>query len=386
MRLYKLIYESLVRLLIKERISVHPLSEELQGKLNLIRVQDPPKKKQREEVYEAIIEDKEVKALVEESLKEVLQSSSEMARFWASFLEMVEILFMHYHSIRVQDWKGYLLSLRLMQPWMAVYDSLHYTRYMTIFWSMMNNLDEETTGYMENGLFSASLRGRRYSAIPHDQWIEVTMNKGSKMKGGWIGITQNESALNVHTKIVNKIAMVRETLHKAADLQARTYDHAENSKSRITKDEKVVQDITTCIDEWNCNPWNTEAPKLRSLESGLIASPELIADFESANLDDEQQITEIYNTRILSTKNLIHDKISLNKRANFAKAPNKKDGSVVARRADAMENKAMINLINIAQETASDLVQIMQYRVTDVCLPIFNINGTMRKAVKAKLC
>eukprot|EP00112_Aurelia_sp_Birch-Aquarium-sp1_P024471 Seg7765.2 transcript_id=Seg7765.2/GoldUCD/mRNA.D3Y31 product="hypothetical protein" protein_id=Seg7765.2/GoldUCD/D3Y31 len=28
----------------------------------------------------------------------------------------------------------------------------------------------------------------------------------------------------------------------------------------------------------------------------------------------------------------------------------------------------------------------MQYRVTDVCLPIFNINGTMRKAVKAKLC
>ena len=28
----------------------------------------------------------------------------------------------------------------------------------------------------------------------------------------------------------------------------------------------------------------------------------------------------------------------------------------------------------------------MQYRVTDNCLPIFNINGTMRKAVKAKLC
>ena len=250
---------------------------------------------------------------------------------------------------------------------------------------MMNNLDEETTAYMKNGLFSASLSGRSFSAIPHDQWIEVTMNKGSKMKGGWIGITQNESALNVHTKTVNKIAKVRETLHKAANLKARKYDHAENSKSRIIKDEKVVQDITTCIDEWNCNPWNTEAPKLRSLESGLIASPELIADFESANSDGEQQITEIYNTRILSTKNLIHDKISLNKRANFTKAPNKKDGSMVARRTDAMENKAMINLINVAQETALDLVQIMQYRVTDVCLPIFNINGTMRKAVKAKL-
>ena len=61
-------------------------------------------------------------------------------------------------------------------------------------------------------------------------------------------------------------------------------------------------------------------------------------------------------------------------------------GLVVARKTDATENKAMVNLINIAEDIALDLVQMMQYRVTDVCLPIFNINGTMRKAVKAKLC
>lgn len=134
---------------------------------------------------------------------------------------------------------------------MAVYNSLHYTRYMKIIWSTMNNLDEEATSYIKNGLFSASLSGRSFSAIPHDQWIEITMNKGSKMKGGWIGVTQNESAINVHTKIINKIGMVRETLHRAADLKARKYDHAESSKSRITKDEKVVQDTTTCIDKKN---------------------------------------------------------------------------------------------------------------------------------------
>ena len=36
---------------------------------------------------------------------------------------------------------------------------------------------------MKSGLFSASMSGRPFSAIPHDQWTEITTNKGSKMKG-----------------------------------------------------------------------------------------------------------------------------------------------------------------------------------------------------------
>ena len=40
-----------------------------------------------------------------------------------SFLEMVETLLMHYHDMRIHNWKEYILSVRLMLPWMAVYDS-----------------------------------------------------------------------------------------------------------------------------------------------------------------------------------------------------------------------------------------------------------------------
>ena len=48
-----------------------------------------------------------------------------MADYW--LFEMVEILLMHYHAMRIQNWKEYLLSVRLMLPWMAVYDSTNYT-------------------------------------------------------------------------------------------------------------------------------------------------------------------------------------------------------------------------------------------------------------------
>ena len=81
----------------------------------------------------------------------------------------------------------------------------------------MNNLDQEKASYMNAGLFEASVSGQSFSALPHDQWIEMMMNKGSKLKGGWIGITQNEEA--AHTSIkVNIIAKVKESGKLIADI------------------------------------------------------------------------------------------------------------------------------------------------------------------------
>ena len=50
-----------------------------------------------------------------------------------------------------------------------------------------------------------------------------------------------------------------------------------------------------------------------------------------------------------------------------------------------MENRAMVKILSLAERSKADLENLMSYRFTEVCLPIFNINGQMRKAVKAKL-
>ena len=50
-----------------------------------------------------------------------------------------------------------------------------------------------------------------------------------------------------------------------------------------------------------------------------------------------------------------------------------------------MENKAMVELVMLAQQAQLDLTRIMQYRLTDVPLALFNVNSTLRKSVKAKL-
>ena len=115
--------------------------------------------------------------LVQTSVERIDIKNSPMARFWLSYMELVEILYMHYHAMRTQNWEEYLTSIRMMLPWMFAYVSLHYSRYLSLYWSDMNNLDEEKAFYKRSGLFSASMSGRPFSALPHDQWIEMTMNK-----------------------------------------------------------------------------------------------------------------------------------------------------------------------------------------------------------------
>ena len=108
---------------------------------------------------------------------------------------------------------------------------------------------------MNAGLFAAAMSDQSLSALPHDQWIEMTMKKGSKMKGGWIGITQNEEALHTNTKIVGIIAKVKESVKVIVDISKRRYKHIECFSSRMKKDEETVQGAMKVLQEWNTNPW-----------------------------------------------------------------------------------------------------------------------------------
>ena len=47
-----------------------------------------------------------------------------------------------------------------------------------------NCWQEEKAQHMPDGLFAQSMIGKPYPCLPLDLWIEMTMNKGSKMKAG----------------------------------------------------------------------------------------------------------------------------------------------------------------------------------------------------------
>ena len=144
-------------------------------------------------------------------------------------------------------------------------------------------------------IFSHSITGKPYSSIPTDLWIEMTMNKGSKMKAGWQRILGNETMLLSNIKTTNYISQLRATLHKIAEMKSYKSGHKENTTTRLKLDELGVQDIDNCIIDFNCDPFDNENVRLRSLQSGEFASEDVEADLLSAPDDGNTKIYEFFS-------------------------------------------------------------------------------------------
>eukprot|EP00794_Sanderia_malayensis_P017851 gene17851-19634_t len=388
-RCLRLMYEALIRQIVQESIGsgqhLRPETKEM------LRILQKPSSTTRENLisaHDTLEASQEFSNFISKAFEELEHSESHMAKYWLSFLEMVEILMQNIHALRTQNWEEFKISLRSMLPWMQIYDNNKYGRWLVEFWLQMSCLPEEKAQYLYQGLFAQSMTGKPYSCLPLDLWIEMTMNKGSKMKAGWKRILQNEKMLMIHTRNANSVNRVRVALHAMANLRKATKGHRENSTFRLKTDEQVVQDIDKCLTEFNSKPFDLSNDTLRTLQSGMIASDKLVHDFETAHRDGEVLATKFFNERMFSNEKSFDDTMHRNARHTFDKPPStEKEKSATIPKTVAMENKAMAQIMALAQSSAAkiDLVQIMGHRVTEECLSIFNINATMIKVQKSKL-
>ena len=301
---------------------------------------------------------------------------------------MTEILILNIHAVKIQNWEEFKASLRLMMPWLQVYDNDKYGRWLVEFWLEINCLQEEKAQHMPDGLFAQSMLGKPYSCLPLDLWIEMTMNKGSKMKAGWLRILKNEQMLLSHVRNANLINRIRVCLHVIANMEETSRCHAKNSTSRLMINEQAVKDLSSCINEFDCDSFDLTKPTLRSLQSEMIASEELVKDFKTANDHGEALVKKFFDVRMFSTEKSFNDTISRNARGNFNRPPAGEIGPKASvSRTAVMENKAMAEVISLVEkcDVKLNLVQIIEYRITEECLSLFNTNRTMVKVQKSKL-
>ena len=125
----------------------------------------------------------------------------------------------------------------------------------------------------------------------------MTMNKGYKMKAGWQRILGNETMICAHIRSGNYMS-----LHRLSDMKSYESGHKENTATRLKLDELGVQDLDSCIAEFNCDPFDPENIQLRTLQSGYYVSKEVEKDLLSAREDGERMIEEFFKERIFSKK------------------------------------------------------------------------------------
>ena len=82
--------------------------------------------------------------------------------------------------MKIQDWNMFKDLLRLMIPWMQIYNNNNYGKWLVEFCTEISTLTKAIDEHMAKGLFVQSLTGNPYSSLLLDMWIEVATNKGSK--------------------------------------------------------------------------------------------------------------------------------------------------------------------------------------------------------------
>lgn len=70
-----------------------------------------------------------------------LEKNGPMARFWNSFIDMVDILFAFTRSLRTGDWNLHIAATQKMLPWFFAYDRQNYARYSSLYLSEMKQLE-----------------------------------------------------------------------------------------------------------------------------------------------------------------------------------------------------------------------------------------------------
>ena len=103
-----------------------------------------------------------------------------------------------------------------------------------------------------------------------------------------------------------------------ANLNSSAKGHAENSSSHLAIDEQAIHGMDQCLTEFASDPFDLGNTTLRSLQSGQVASEELVKDFETAHTAGEKIVQEFFNQRLFSDTVPFSATIHRNSRLNFS--------------------------------------------------------------------
>jgi hypothetical protein len=373
--------EALINKRLPKILEHEELSEDIKENLKTLRNALTETQEALQKAHKDLEEDGDVKELINRVYE---KPGTDMGDFWVSFLEMTDPLVQCLHACHARNGTEYLVSTFNMLPGLMAYDNHDYGRWLPDYWAMLSSLSDERMAFF-NIHFTQSMTGLPYSCQPLDLWIETTMNLNSKLKQGWIQLLQNEKQLFSTIRNANNVARVKSTVKQSLKCQRRHRKHVECQPARMKKDEQAVQDLLACMTDFEAEPFDISSPILRSLQSGLVASPELVHDLKTALPDGQAQVETFLQERVFAKIKPLTATIHRNKRRNFT-------GEMVCTPSGAhmkvahMERSGLAALVDLAE--GSGMIQLesaLERRVTQECLSLYNVDGSMIKTVKSKL-
>ncbi|KAL8573120.1 hypothetical protein ACOMHN_027380 [Nucella lapillus] len=373
--------EALIHQRLKDILEHEELSEAVKEKLGIVRNALTETQEAIHEAHGDLQEDDNMKDMIKSVYE---KPGTDMGDFWISFMEMIDPLAQNLDACHASNGPEYVSSTYDMLKGLMAYNNHDYGRWLPDYWAMLSSLADEQKTFF-NAHFAQSMTGLPYSCQPLDLWIETTMNLNSKLKQGWLQLLQNEKQLFLTIRNVNNVSRVKAAVQQNLKCERRHRKHVECQPARMKKDEQAIQDLQGCMTEFNAQPFDTSSPALRSLQSGLVASPELVQDLNTAFADGQDQVETLLNDRVFTKTKLLTATIHKNKKQTFASeriCASVGSSTKVAQ----MEKSGRAALVDLVDGSGMfQLDQVLEGRVTEECLSLYNVDGSFRKTMKSKM-
>lgn len=384
-RMYKLFYEALQRLLIDQLMESGKCGrvDEVCSQLVLEEID--------EQVYNTLDADKNIERYFNNytDLKDQIKKSEfSLPKFWISYIEMVELLLNVIYACRAGLWDLLLECIREIIPYAFAYDNINYARYLSVMLGDMFALEIDFPEIYEQfllGNFTAQISDGSFSRVEIDKVIEMTLNKDTKTPGGTTGFSTNVGAVHRWELNATYRASLREVFHQHLNFSNQKHRHKDLSPARIRKDETAVQSILSILQETFVHPF-AELPLL-SISRG-IALDEVVTNKMLTASEIGKKLMITFNKERLEEGHTlsIFDRMKKQKLPTFSNIPLSKAAKQKTRLVAVESTKELFAKIAIIAQTRTvDLKELLSFPLIELPLSLSEPDGTLKKTAKSRL-
>ena len=384
-RMYKLMYEVLMRILIQQ-IEEENIAVDINGSINEAETTTVTG-----ESVEWVMRSEDFQAVYDNFIDLKLKMSNDgktLQAFWISYIEMVDLLLNTIYSVRSGKWELLLECIRDIIPFAFAYDNLNYARYLT---GMLGDMLALPTDFPEiyqefiQGNFAAQLSNNKFSKSETDKVIETTINKDTKTSGGTTGFSTNVNAVKRWELNASYRAAIRKCFHDHLHYQPQRSIHADLTSFRITKDEADIQSLLTTLTTLFINPFSSQP--LLSFSTGILATDDVSHDMATAKERGKIAMDVFVDQRLSpEAEKSFFDPIKKQKLKTFTtmskiKTFKVKDKTIPLKASSEIFSKIAI----IAQKRSVDLKTVFCYPLGPLPWSLADAMGTLKKTSKAAL-
>ena len=255
--------------------------------------------------------------------------SSQVFKFWNSYVTMVLVLLRFIRADRKGDWRLHRASTAEMTLYFFSIDCTNYSRWLPVYFANMHLLEDtarEVHQEFMQGNHAVSRSCQPFSQIWTDMALEQTVYLDSKTKGVIVGILQKPLALErwfltAHER--TEITTATKELCGICNSDSKQA-HKEAGLRRISRDEEDVKKLITMLLFVMSDPFDMESVDdgvtvpLSNLATGVVMPQDIATRFLNAEELGMQEMNSFITKRITSNEMGFWDTLPKMKIKTFA--------------------------------------------------------------------